>query len=82
MTVESDDKAFQKLKTVDIGDASFPITLKSGDSVILDFGDHNVDFDNTIEKEKVIKVEIPLLSTQVKAFMVDSINEKDIYTEH
>lgn len=42
----------------------------------------NVDFDNTIEKEKVIKVEIPLLSTQVKAFMVDSINEKDIYTEH
>ena len=42
----------------------------------------NVDFDNTIEKEKVIKVEIPLLSTQVKAFMVDSINEKDVYTEH
>ena len=42
----------------------------------------NDDFDKAQEKEKVIKVEIPLLSTQVKAFMVDSINEKDIYTEH
>lgn len=42
----------------------------------------NDDFNKAQEKEKVIKVEIPLLSTQVKAFMVDSINEKDIYTEH
>lgn len=42
----------------------------------------NDDFNEAQEKEKVIKVEIPLLSTQVKAFMVDSINEKDIYTEH
>lgn len=42
----------------------------------------NDGFDKAQEKEKVIKVEIPLLSTQVKAFMVDSINEKDIYVEH
>lgn len=42
----------------------------------------NEEFSNALEKEEVIKVEIPLLSTQVKAYMVDNINEKDVYTEH
>ncbi len=42
----------------------------------------NDEFSTPIKEEKVIKVEIPLLSTQVKAAMVDSINNKDVYTEH
>lgn len=42
----------------------------------------NDEFSVPIPNEEVIKVEIPLLSTQVKAAMVDSINEKDYYREH
>ncbi len=42
----------------------------------------NDEFSTPIKEDKVIKVEIPLLSTQVKAAMVDSINNKDVYTEH
>ena len=42
----------------------------------------NKEFSVPIPNEEVIKVEIPLLSTQVKAAMVDSINEKDYYREH
>lgn len=42
----------------------------------------NDEFSSPIKEEEVIKVEIPLLSTQVKASMVESINNKDIYSEH
>ena len=42
----------------------------------------NDEFNNPLENEEVIKVEIPLLSTQVKAYMIDNINEKDVYNEH
>lgn len=43
---------------------------------------HNKEFKNPVNTSKVIKVEIPLLSTQVKAFMVENIDEKDVYTEY
>ena len=42
----------------------------------------NKEFKNPVSTSKVIKVEIPLLSTQVKAFMVENIDEKDVYTEY
>jgi len=48
----------------------------------IDIQVRNKDFKNVINESKVIKVEIPLLSAQVKAFMVDNINEKDVYTEY
>ena len=48
----------------------------------IDIQVRNKEFKNVINTSKDIKVEIPLLSTQVKAFMVDNINEKNIYTEY
>lgn len=42
VTIEKDPTAFQSLKTVPAGDCRLPLTLKSGESVILDFGDHYV----------------------------------------
>jgi hypothetical protein len=42
----------------------------------------NDEFSTPLVNKEVIKVEIPLLSTQVKAAMVNSINEKDSYKEH
>ena len=42
----------------------------------------NDEFNSPIIEEEVIKVEIPLLSTQVKASMVNSINDKDVYKQH
>ena len=43
---------------------------------------NNDEFSAPLVKDEVIKVEIPLLSTQVKAAMVNSINNKDFYKEH
>lgn len=42
----------------------------------------NDNFKEVIEDSEVIKVEIPLLSTQVKAAMVNKVNNKDVYVEH
>ena len=42
----------------------------------------NEEFSEAIKDTEVIKIEIPLLSTQVKASMVNSINNKDVYSEH
>ena len=43
---------------------------------------NNKEFSAPLVRDEVIKVEIPLLSTQVKAAMVNSINKKDSYKEH
>ena len=43
---------------------------------------NNDEFSAPIKEDEIIKVEIPLLSTQVKASMVNSINNKDVYSEH
>ncbi len=40
--MEQDFAAFQGLKAVPVSDCVFPITINSGDSLILDFGDHYV----------------------------------------
>ena len=42
--IEKDEKAFQKLRAVKVKDIAFPLTLWSGESVILDFGDHCVGY--------------------------------------
>lgn len=42
VTISSDPTAFQQLKACVQNPFNMPITLKSGDSIILDFGDHNV----------------------------------------
>ena len=42
--MEQDAAAFQGLKAVPVSDCVFPITIKSGDSLILDFGDHYVGY--------------------------------------
>lgn len=39
-------------------------------------------FDKNIENEQILDVDIPLLSTQVKAQLVDAIEKKDEYVEH
>ena len=43
---------------------------------------NNKEFSTPLVRNEVVKVEIPLLSTQVKAAMVNSINKKDSYKEH
>ena len=40
--IEQDSSAFQGLKAVDVSACAFPLILNSGESVILDFGDHCV----------------------------------------
>jgi len=42
VAIESDQTAYQGLKAVKVSDANFPHTLKNGESIILDFGDHYV----------------------------------------
>lgn len=42
----------------------------------------NSNFEKNLKDAEVVEVMIPLLSNQVNASMVESINEKDIYTEH
>ena len=42
----------------------------------------NDAFENAIKQKDVIEVKIPLLSTEVSASMINSINNKDVYIEH
>lgn len=42
----------------------------------------NDNFESIIKQSDVVEVKIPLLSTQVSAAMVDSVDDKDSYIEH
>lgn len=42
----------------------------------------NEAFENVIRQKDVIEVKIPLLSTEVSASMINSIDNKDVYIEH
>ncbi|MBQ7370155.1 MAG: sugar hydrolase [Clostridia bacterium] len=42
--IERDETAFQSLRAVKVKDLAFPLTLYSGQSVVLDFGDHCVGY--------------------------------------
>lgn len=44
--INSDEAAFQKLKTEKISDIAFPLEFSSGDELIIDFGEHIVGYLN------------------------------------
>ncbi len=57
VVIEEDVNAFQGLKAVPVGEPSFPLTMKAGDSVILDFGDHCVGYMNfTLDNSPTTKI--------------------------
>ncbi len=58
-TVEfkNDDTSWQKLRRVNVQKIDFPITLKSGDRVILDFGEHCVGYISfTLDNDGLVKI--------------------------